>query len=220
MKAAVLGATGLIGGYILELLLEDPDFEEVHSISRRTSGKTHPRLSEHVIGFEDDRAFSSALRNCEVIFSAIGTTQKQVKGDKVLYRKIDVEIPGRAARLGREAGCKKIFFVSSIGADAKSGNFYLKLKGELETTVFNSGMESAIAFQPSMLLGNRNENRPAERLFQGISKAVSFLLPDKYKPIEAQTVARAMVLAAKNTNPGNHVYRYNEMMELQGNYKS
>ncbi len=214
MQAAVIGATGLIGGHVLDLLEQDNYFSAIQVITRRSTGKRNSKIKEWIIDFDDTAEYARALRDCDVIFSAVGTTQKNVKGDKDRYRKIDFDIPVNAARIGKQDQCSKFLFVSSVGADSNGNGFYLKLKGEVEDAIRATGIETICAFEPSMLLGNRQESRPAERFFQVVSKAITVLLPSKYKPIEAQDVARAMVKAAKTIDPGFHVLQYAEMKAL------
>jgi uncharacterized protein YbjT (DUF2867 family) len=214
--AALIGATGLIGSHLLDLLLADENFKSIRVIVRRPVDLKHPKLSVAVIDFADEKAYSEAVAGCDAVFVAVGTTQKKVKGDKEAYRKVDYDIPVNAARFSAEAGCNSFLLVSSVGADSKSGNFYLKLKGEVEDTISTMSIPSVSIFRPSMLLGNRQESRPMETVAQVISKAVSFLFPSKYKPIAAENVAKAMVAASKVDKPGISIYHFAEIKELAG----
>jgi len=211
---ALLGATGLIGSHLLRLLLQDSYFTDIRVIVRRPLAIKPPNVTTVVIDFADEAAFREAIAGCNIIFSAIGTTQSRVKGDKAAYRRVDFDIPVHAARYGAVSGCSKFLFVSSVGADSKSGNFYLQLKGQVEEAVQAIAIPFIGAFRPSMLLGDRKEARPVERVMQSVTKSLSFLMPAKYKPIEAATVAEAMVAAAKQEGNGFKVYHYNEMKKL------
>ena len=133
--ATLIGATGLIGGELLNLLLEDGYFRTVRVLIRRPYNREHPRLEKKLVDFNDNDSMLVALDNSDVVFSAVGTTQKQVKGDKQLYRKIDYNIPVHAARFCKMTGCKTFVLVSSVGANSESNTFYLKLKGEVEDAV-------------------------------------------------------------------------------------
>src|SRR5690606_38585896 len=104
--------------------------------------------------------------------------------------------------------------VSPVGADSKSKNFYLKLKGEVEDKIREMNIESVSVFRPTMLLGKRKEFRFAEEVTTAISAPVSFLFPSKYKPVKAEIVARAMITASKRAAPGFNVYHYKEMINL------
>ncbi len=212
--AALIGATGLIGGHLLKCLQDDNAFKTIRVLVRRQIVFSHAKIKVIVIDFTEESAFKAGIAGCEAVFCAIGTTQKKVKGDKAAYRKVDFDIPVNAARFCAETGCKSLLLVSSVGADSSSSNFYLKLKGEVEEKVQTLGIPSVSIFRPSMLLGKRNESRPLETIAQVISKPLSFLFPSKYKPIAALDVARAMVAASKQDDQRIRVYHYWEMMSL------
>jgi uncharacterized protein YbjT (DUF2867 family) len=164
-----------------------------------------------VIDFSDDLSFKNALSACDVVFCSVGTTQKQVNGDKVAYRKIDVDIPEKAAQFCEENGGTTFLLVSSVGADSKSGNFYLALKGEVEDYVVKRNIPSITIFRPSLLLGNRKEFRIGEIISTLFMKPLAFLVPSIYKPIEAAQVAKSMYHAAISNRPGVHIYHFAEM---------
>jgi uncharacterized protein YbjT (DUF2867 family) len=107
--------------------------------------------------------------------------------------------------------------VSSVGANFKSGNFYLRAKGELEEALRQHSFAGLHIFRPSFLLGMRTENRPGERIGMALAKPLSFAMLGglrKYRPITAETVGKAMVNAASLATSGTHVYEYEEMISL------
>lgn len=219
-KATLLGATGLIGGHILNFLKEDPTFDEIKVIVRRPFEIDHPKVKVVVIDFNNTEEFEAAMKGSDVVFSAIGTTQKKVKGDKEAYRKIDYDVTVNAAKFGLKHGCKQFLVVSSIGADSSKSNFYLKLKGEVEDTLRElvkkeNGLESLSIFRPSLLLGDRNETRIAESIGQFFAKGLSFLFPKDYKPIKGEEVAKAMVEVAKIGKEGVEVYSNRRMLNTE-----
>ena len=110
--------------------------------------------------------------------------------------------------------CKNYILVSAVGADSKSRNFYLKLKGEVEDIVKKVGIESTYIMRPSMLLGKRNEFRFGERIATPLIKKIAFLLPSKYRPIEARDVAKSMLAAAKKHEKGYFVCEHERMKRL------
>jgi uncharacterized protein YbjT (DUF2867 family) len=209
--ATLIGATGLIGGELLNLLLSDEYFGTVKALIRRPFNKEHPKLEKKMVDFSDNDSILVALGNSDVIFCAVGTTQKKVKGDKEAYRKVDYDIPVHAARFCKMVGCKTFVLVSSVGANSKSNNFYLKLKGEVEDAVRDLGIEGTHIMRPSMLLGNRQEFRLGEKIGSPLMKVFSLFLPSKYKPIQAKDVAKAMLAAVKENKKGYFVYEYKEI---------
>lgn len=211
MRAVLIGVTGMVGNYLLEELLADPWFDSVRVLVRRPYEPTHPKLEKMLVDFNDKDSVLVALNDCDVAFCTIGTTQKKVKGDKAAYRKVDYDIPVNLARFCNMTGCKKFILVSAVGANAKSSNFYLKLKGEVEEAVKTQGLQSVHIMRPSFLLGERKENRTGEKIAKAVMLTFSFLVPSKYKAIHGRDVAKAMVKAAKDSRVGNYIYEYREM---------
>ena len=128
--ATLIGATGLVGGELLSLLLDDDYFGKVRILIRRPFTMNHPKLERKLVDFSDADSLLVALDESDVVFCAVGTTFKKVKGDKEVYRKVDYDIPVHIAQYCKIMNCKTYILVSAVGADRKSRNFYLKLKGE------------------------------------------------------------------------------------------
>jgi len=212
--ATLIGATGLIGSHLLKCLQDDDDFKTIRLLVRRPVPYNHPKIRVLVIDFADEAAFKAGIAGCNAVFCTVGTTNKKVKGDKAAYRKVDYDIPVNAARFCAETGCPHFLLVSSVGANSKGGNFYIKLKGEVEDQVRNISIPSVSIFRPSMLLGKRPESRPLEAIVQVMIKPLSLLFPSKYKPIAAEDVAKAMIAACKQSKPGFHIYHFKEMKTL------
>lgn len=216
--AVVLGATGLIGGELVDQLLKDDTFTTVRILVRRPVELMHPKLEIRVVDFNNQDDFKNKLGQGDCIFCCIGTTMKNVKGDKKLYRKIDHDIAVHAAQLGIAAGFTTYLLVSAVGANALSKNFYIGLKGETEKDVAATGFKSLYIFQPSFLLGNRKKFRFTEVMLKGVFKGISKLFSGsltKYKAIEAADVAKAMMTAAKKSETGTHIYTFKEMMRQE-----
>src|SRR5689334_17129684 len=218
--AALIGATGLVGGELLKLLLNDDYFQKVRILIRRPLTMNHPRLEKKLVDFADADSLLVDLDDSDTVFCAVGTTLKKVKGNKEVYRKIDYDIPVNIARYCKIMNCKNYIVVSAIGADSKSRNFYLKLKGEVEDILKKVGLGSTYIMRPSMLLGKRDEFRFGERMAIPIFQKISFLLPSKYKPIEARDVAKAMLAAAKKHEQGFFICEYTKMKRLAREIKT
>jgi len=211
----VLGATGLIGEQLVTELLKDDAFEKVRILVRRPVNITHPKLEVQIVNFDNLADFREKLGKGDCVFCCIGTTQKQVKGDKTAYRKVDYDIPVNAAKMAQHAGFKNYLLVSAVGASVSSNNFYLKLKGEVEKAIAEQRFESFHVFRPSMLLGKRKELRPAELIGKGIMQTLSFIFVGglkKYKGIHAVDVAKAMIAASKSSIKGMVVHHYEDMV--------
>jgi len=214
MTATLIGATGLIGNYLLDELLNDDFYHAVRILIRRPMEFTHSKLEKKLVDFTDAESFRLALEGSDVVFCSIGTTQKKVKGDKAAYRKVDYDITVNAAKFCKLNGCETFVFVSSVGANSKSNNFYLKLKGEVEDAVKAVGLKSVHIMRPSVLLGERKEFRLGEKISKGIMSTFSFLIPSKYKPMHGRVVAKAMLAAAMKTEEGFFIREYRAIKQL------
>jgi len=214
MTATLVGATGLIGSYLLEELLNDPYFDTVKILIRRPLDITHPKLEKKIVDFNDSDSLLVALSNGDVLFCAIGTTMKKVKGDKEAYRKIDFNIPVKLARFCKMTGCEKFLLVSSAGANSKSRNFYQRLKEETEEAVKSVGLKTVHIMRPSLLLGERKEFRPGENIGKAIMTSLSFLIPEKYKAIQGKAVAKVMLVLSKKNEEGIFVHENSEIRDL------
>jgi uncharacterized protein YbjT (DUF2867 family) len=211
-SAILIGATGLIGHHLLLRLLESDAYSAVKVLVRRPFHIKHPKLTVHVVNFQNRSEISEALNGGNALFCCLGTTQKQVKGNQTAYRFVDFHIPVMCAELAAEKGFASFLLVSAVGANTSASNFYLKLKGETEQAIREKGLPSVHIFRPSLLLGKRKELRIGERIAQAVMPVLSPLIPAQYRPIEATKVADAMLKASLQANPGVKVYSYNDMM--------
>lgn len=211
--ACLIGATGLIGSHILDLLTKDSYFGEIRVIVRRPIDINHPKVKLTELDFEDLEALEKAIAGSDALFCAIGTTRAKTP-DLNAYRKIDVDIPVNVARIGKACGAESFQLVSSVGANSQSRNFYLKMKGIVEDELIKTAITSTSIFRPSLLLGERKSPRPAEKIAAVLMRLLRSLIPDNQKPIEAKTVAKAMIESAKKVHPGHHIMHYREMMDL------
>jgi len=215
--ATLIGATGLIGNYLLQQLIQDENFETIRLLVRRPLKNENSKVEVKLVDFNDHESFKLGIDGSDVVFCAVGTTQKKTKGDKEAYLRIDHDIPVNAAGFCKETGCNSFLIVSSVGADAKSNNFYLQLKGEVEDEIKKIYLENVSVFRPSILVGDRKESRPGERIGQIAMQTFSFILINnlrKYKPIHAKDVAVAMVYSASQQKPGFSIYEYDEMKKM------
>jgi uncharacterized protein YbjT (DUF2867 family) len=201
--ALVLGATGLVGKTLVEQLCKDHRYQTVTCLLRKPLSKdffTHhavdtDKVEPIVVDFENLEDYQGYFSSRH-IYVCLGTTIKKA-GSKSAFRKVDFEYVHVAAQLARAQRAVSFVWISSVGADAKSNNFYLRVKGELENAIIGmSGLDNACAVRPSLLLGERDESRLAEKLASLLSPFLSPLLIgrlSKYKPVEAATVAAQMI---------------------------
>jgi len=220
--ASIIGATGMIGTYLQQVLTEDPSFETIRILVRRPVPRPHPKVEVKLVDFADLESVKLAIDGSDSVFCAIGTTQKKVKGDRQAYLKIDFDIPVKTARLCKELGIDRMAVVSAVGANSKSRSFYLKLKGHVEDAISLEPIASIHFFQPSILLGNRQEKRPMEKFAQRLMRFAQPVMQGgwrKYRAIEGLEVAQAMVQSVKLGLPGIHRYTYTDIQKLAASYQ-
>ncbi len=201
MKTAiVIGATGLVGSFITLQLLDDERYEKVKVFVRNRLGIKHTKLEENIVNFDLLKDWKVKISGDE-LFSALGTTIKKAGSKEVQY-KIDFTYQFETAKAALENGVKSFFLVSSLGANYKSGNFYLRLKGSLDEKVQQFDFERVRIFRPSVLVGLRSEKRFGETIGIKAAEIVTTVIPvlKKYKPIKASVVAAAMIETANSAS--------------------
>ena len=214
-SALMLGASGLVGRHCLDFLLESRSYETVTALARRPLSREHEKLDVRLIDFEELEASAPRLTAADV-FCCLGTTMKKA-GSREAFRKVDFLYPLEIARIARRNGAGRYFLITSIGSDSRSPFFYPRVKGELEEAVQHLGYEGVFIFRPSMLLGNREEFRPGEEIGMKVGRLTSFAMIGplrKYRPIEAEAVARAMVRVAEGGLCGVHVFESDRIQEI------
>jgi uncharacterized protein YbjT (DUF2867 family) len=197
--ALIAGASGLVGGHLLEQVLADPTWDRVVSVGRRELRVDDPRLEQRFVDF----AAIEDLPQVTDAFCALGTTIRKA-GSQEAFRAVDHDAVVALARAALTAGARTFAHVTALGADPGSRLFYNRVKGETERDVAAVGIPSTVAFRPSMLDGHREEPRPAEQAGLAMMRAVAPLL-GKYRPTRAEHVAAAMLRAAHEERAGVRV---------------
>ena len=207
-RALVAGATGLVGSRLVEVLLADADYAEVHVLVRRPYARKDPRLREHLTDFATLERF--AWPAVDDLYSCLGTTIAAA-GSQQAFRAVDFDLPLAVAHGAHASGAAQFLFVSSMGADARSSVFYSRVKGEFENAAAALGFGATIAFRPSLLAGKRAEHRFGERVALAVLRPARWMLPRKYRPVADVAVARAMAAYAKRGLTGFHVVKSDEI---------
>jgi uncharacterized protein YbjT (DUF2867 family) len=192
----VVGATGLVGAEVVRQLAADPTVARVVALVRRAPDGLPPKVEVHETDF-DRLADHEKLFAVDQIVCALGTTIKQA-GSQAAFRKVDFDYPLAVARLGHRMGARHFLLVSALGANAGSGIFYNRVKGELEDQLRSLGYRSVTIARPSLLVGPRKERR----VFEQIGALIGGIVPGRYRPVRAEAVARSLVTAARIDAPG------------------
>ena len=216
MKTAlIIGSTGLIGSHLLNQLLDSNDYIKVIAFVKRDTGLKHQKLTQNIIDFDQPETYKELVVGDD-FFCTIGTTIKNA-GSKDAFRKVDFEYPKEFATMALQNNVKQFLIISSLGADANSGNFYLKTKGEIQDFLKECNFESVTVLQPSLLLGDRKEFRLGEKIGSFFMKLFSFIFIGsikKYKPIQAEDVSVAMFSIAQKNDKGFHILESDTIQEI------
>jgi uncharacterized protein YbjT (DUF2867 family) len=209
----LIGASGLIGSELVQLLLRDDKIKSLKVFVRKTLAITDQKLREILVDFEDLEDFKDEFQG-DALFCCIGTTRKKTP-DLEAYKAIDYGIVLAAANLARSNQVPQVHLVSAIGANISSKIFYNRLKGEIEKDVLKLDFPTTLIYQPAMLIGKRSESRPAEFIAQKLMPFFDvFLLGKtrKYHSIEAKKVAESMLYNLHKSKDGATVLQYEKMI--------
>ncbi len=214
-KAIVIGATGLVGLQLVQLLLRDPRFAEVVIFVRKPSRMQNIKLTEHVVSFDDMENWKDLVQG-DVLFSAMGTTLRKAGGKDEQYL-VDHTYQYEVAATAAKNGIPVYVLISAAGADPKSKLFYSRMKGELEKAVEPLMFRSIHIIRPGILSGHRGEVRMGEMIGIALMKILSFF-PGLHslKPIPGKIVAQAMLNAGLDSRIGIHKYTLNAVFKLAG----
>ncbi|MCW3173154.1 NAD-dependent epimerase/dehydratase family protein [Shewanella subflava] len=209
MIAAIIGATGLVGKSLLELLLDSDLYQKVYVL-----GRSKPQLAAHHWGEEKLRYIACQLDELHEItlpetvdhaFCCLGTTIKQAGSQQAFIEVDKLGVLAFARLLHKQHHPKLVFqVISALDANPRSSVFYNRVKGEMEQQLTQLQLPHLQIFQPSLLIGKREDSRPAEQIGQWLFAFTSlfFIGPLlKFKPIHATDVAKAMYDYAQKEKP-------------------
>lgn len=214
--ALLVGATGLVGQHCLRRLLDDPLYRQVVVLARRQLDLQHPRLAVQTVDFEVVEEVE--LPAIDDVYCCLGTTIRAA-GSRAAFYRVDHDYPVAVGRRARTAGARRYALVSSIGADPRASNYYLRMKGETERDVAGLGYECVELLRPSLLLGQREQRRMREQAAMVVARATAPLLVGRlraYRPIQADAVAAAMVAALRQGEPGTRRRTFDAITRLAG----
>lgn len=186
----ITGATGLVGGHLLRMLIQEPRVTQISAPTRRPLQDIPPEVFNPYDPQLTD-ALAQVTTPVDIVFCCLGTTRREA-GSKEAFVHADYTLVVDTALTGQRLGAKQMLVVSAMGANAHSPFFYNRVKGEMEEALIAQHWPRLILARPSMLLGDREKRRANESL---LAPLFAFL-PGNWKSIEARDVARAMLDAA------------------------
>lgn len=214
-EALIAGSSGLVGQKLLQLLLDSAHYSKIYSLVRKPSGIQHPKLEELIFDFNAPKNYEN-LPSVKDIFCCLGTTIKKA-GSQEAFKKVDFEYPLLLAKAGKNNEAQSFHVITALGADANSTFFYNKVKGELQDALKKLNFDQLYIYQPSLLVGERSESRPGEKLAIKVMPLIELFLIGplkKYKGIKVEAVAKAMLYTALNNHEKLKIILSDEIQTL------
>lgn len=206
--ALIAGATGLVGRALLEQLLANDAYSAVKIVGRALPAVQSKKSLQFIASDFSDLGTHAAALAADDVFCCLGTTLRKA-GSQAAFEKVDYHMVVDLARAAKQAGAKQFLVVSAAGSSVRSPSFYSRVKARMEQAVSEVGFATTHILRPSLLLGVRDEFRPAERVGQlaaPILKRVMLGPLKKYRPVSATTVATAMIALAQRSASGSHIH--------------
>ena len=188
-QVLLTGATGLVGGHLLRMLLNAPDIKSIAAPTRRPLTDISGVFNPHDPQLTD--ALAQVVDPVDIVFCCLGTTRREA-GSKEAFVHADYTLVIDTALVGKKLGAQHMLVVSAMGANAHSPFFYNRVKGEMEEALIAQQWPRLTIARPSMLVGEREKKRAGETLLAPLFS----LLPGNLKSIDARDVASALLAEA------------------------
>lgn len=203
--ALVAGATGLIGQHLVKRLLNSGVYARIKVLARRPLSLEDSRIQTLITDYSD---LASLDLRADDVYCCLGTTLKAA-GSRAAFERVDFQMVADLAQAARTQGGTQFIVISSVGTAPAAPSFYSRVKARMEQAVSAVDYPSVHILRPSLLLGARNDSRPAEDMAQKLAPAIMplFFGPlKKYRPIYAQDLADAMLQLALRNQRGVHIH--------------
>lgn len=211
MKTAIIaGGTGLIGEQLLQLLLASERYSTVIGLTRKDL-RSHPKLTQ--IKTDGTDLALDPTQRIDDVFCCLGTTMAKARSKEKFYQ-VDFTYPFELAKATLGLGAKQYLIVTALGAHKNAPVYYNRVKGEIEEAISGLGFNGLHIFRPSLLLGNRTENRTAEDAAKFFYRIFGLMIPGKYKAIDAAKVAKAMLHFASKDQNGIFIHESIQLQEF------
>ena len=213
-KALIFGSSGLVGSNLVKIILQNEKYDHIKLFVRSETENKSKKLEIIKTDFNNLEKHKDSIIGDDCFF-CIGTTRKNTP-DKNEYIRTEYNIPVEIGKIAKSNSVKNFIYVSSLGANPNASGLYLKNKGQAEQELINLNFPRLAIIRPSILLGNRKENRIGEKIGIFVMKLLSPLFLGKlkkYKPIKVENVAKAMVNIAQNDYQ-KKIFESDQLMEI------
>jgi uncharacterized protein YbjT (DUF2867 family) len=206
-RIILAGATGLIGGHAVRILLDAG--HDVSCIMRRKD-ENLASAAHQIIAATEQWPERVCEVGADVAISCLGTTMRDA-GSKAAFAAVDLELVTSFAAAAKAGGASHFISVSSVGADMGSSNFYLATKGKAEAKLAALGFARFDIMQPGLLRGDRDGPvRFGEQIGVLLSPLTDMLMMGslaRYRSISAENVARAIAALASAEGQGRFFHQ-------------
>lgn len=220
MEVSIIGASGLVGHELTLILAHLPEVTKIKAFTRSPLGRMPAKVENYIINFDSLSNYEQDLK-AEVFICCLGSTIKKA-GSKDNFKKVDYEYALNFAKLAEKTAAKKFLIITAMGASSNSLVFYNQVKGQLEDKIRELHISQVEVFRPSLILGERKESRTGEefmkKAFHAIPKLFSGPL-EKYRPIEASDIAKAMAIATLDFREGFFIYPSSRIQKIADQLK-
>lgn len=211
-NALIVGASGLTGSYLLDMLLKHDEYQHVLALVRKPLPIRHDKLTQVEADLSSLPDFSPDIPIHDV-YCTLGTTIRNA-GSQEAFKKVDHDYVINLGKFCEKNQVQRLLVVSAMGADPHSAIFYNRVKGEMESGLEKLSIPSVWIFRPSLLMGKRAEFRIGESIAQFFMGGLSFLFIKnllKYKPVHVRVVAGNMIRCAFLPSSGFRIISNDEM---------
>jgi len=190
-SAIVLGATGNVGGRIVQLLINNPRCEKVVVVMRRkTDVFADPKVSGVVVNMDRlEEEIAPHAQGVDVALAAFGVGKGSAKMPEQEVRKIEIAYPLAFCRVAKAGGARVGAVMTAVGADPNARMKYAKIIGEKEKAVESVKFDVLGIFRPAVILGNSN----TPGVLNYVMPPLHWIMPSRYHSIHKNDLARAMV---------------------------
>ncbi len=211
----IAGSSGLVGSEILKSL--EKSNSKLFLLSRKEIDAKED-IHQIITNFDDIDNLDTSLKLDEV-YIAIGQRLSLYelvyikKNRRSNFIKVDYKYIKSIAMFAKKCGANSLSLISAVGANPKSLNTYLRVKGKVEKEIIDLGFSKIVIAQPSHLLGERPNEKInlSVKVFEKITNFTGHFLfgpLKKFKNIDSKILAKAIVDKTQSSGSGIHYIDY------------
>ena len=222
LRAVLLGATGAVGRHVLAEALRSPAYARVTTLGRRpvdlAEGEAPPgKLAQHVVDLQDPASYRSLVEGHTTAICTLGVGQPSKTTREEVW-KVEIDYVMGFAAACKDAGVRHFSLMTSVGANARSRFYYLRLKGTQEERAKALGFQRTSLFRPSMLLTPQNRYGASQAVLLAVWPRIDGLLAGplrRYRGIRVEDLGRAIARnAAREAPDGAEILEWDDFKRI------